>query len=257
MLYFKTLISLKFLLANQTAFFAYFQMKWKKLIILGDSITQSAWSRECGWVSDMANLLQRKCDVMNRGMYGYNTENVRIIMPKIFDEFNDASNICGVVILLGSNDSADSSSKPLHVPLERFEQNYNQIVEFLLKLGVDCQKIVLISPPKKDDASWEITSRRLYDEPSDQFDYLVPAYVKVVKEIATQNNTIFIDFYEIMLGKGEGYRELLSDGLHLSEKGSQLLFENLAPLVSKLASEVKQNFPDYTDLQESQTEIDQ
>ena len=95
-------------------------MAWKKLILLGDSNTQFGFNS--GWASKLADLLQRKCDVVNRGFSGYNTDHIRTMLPDVVEEF-DAKLICGVVIMLGSNDSTMNTNHIQHIPLEKYKQN--------------------------------------------------------------------------------------------------------------------------------------
>ena len=80
-------------------------MPWKKLILLGDSITQYGYSPEGKWVSMLSDRLQRKCDVINRGFAGYVSRDLLRLLPEIFEEF-EVKDIAGVIIMLGSNDSA-------------------------------------------------------------------------------------------------------------------------------------------------------
>jgi len=77
-------------------------MKWKKLLLIGDSNIQYGFSAEGRWVSLLADLLQRKCDVINRGFSGYNTNYLKIMLPEILDEF-EIDTTCGIIILLGKN----------------------------------------------------------------------------------------------------------------------------------------------------------
>jgi lysophospholipase L1-like esterase len=233
-------------------------MKWKKLILLGDSNTQFGWGKASGWSSDLADLLQRKCDVINRGFSGYNSDKIKIILPRIFDEFNSES-ICGVIIMLGSNDSTKDTNKIQHVPLARFESNLKYIIDYLKKLGINEHKIILISPPKIDDAKWEATvNSRNHNEHSDHFDHLVTPYAQAVKKVATEKKTIFLDFNGIMADCGDDYKECLFDGLHLSDKGSELLYENLLPIVNQhIADHLKYNFPYWKDIKPDQIEINQ
>jgi lysophospholipase L1-like esterase len=230
-------------------------MKWKKLILLGDSITQNGWSKQSMWGANLADLLQRKCDVINRGFSGYNSEKIRIILPSIFEEF-ESDSIAGVIIMLGSNDST-KLYKIQHVPVERYKANLEYIVDYLTLSGIDRQKIILISPPKKDDEVWaKVMQDYAPNEPSYHFDYLVKDYVKSVKKVAYEKDTLFVDFNGIMEELGEKYKELLSDGLHLNEKGSDLLFEILKPLVVEcITKDLKENFPSWTTLKKAQQKL--
>lgn len=104
-------------------------MKWKKFVLIGDSNTQFGFSREGYWVSELANLLQRKCDVINRGFSGYNTTHLRSILPTIMSEF-DVDDVCGVTIMVGSNDSANNDIQ--HIPLEEYGENIRAMIDYLI-----------------------------------------------------------------------------------------------------------------------------
>ena len=45
---------------------------WPRVVVIGDSITEQG-SRSGGWGALLAEALTRKCDVINRGFGGYNT----------------------------------------------------------------------------------------------------------------------------------------------------------------------------------------
>ena len=104
-------------------------MKWKKFVLIGDSNTQFGFSREGYWVSELANLLQRKCDVINRGFSGYNTTHLKSILPTIMSEF-DVDDVCGVTIMVGSNDSANNDIQ--HIPLEEYGENIRAMIDYLI-----------------------------------------------------------------------------------------------------------------------------
>ncbi len=76
-------------------------MNWKKLVLIGDSNIQYGFSGEGRWVSLLADLLQRKCDVINRGFSGYNTKYLKYMLPELLAEFKPET-ICGIIILLGT-----------------------------------------------------------------------------------------------------------------------------------------------------------
>ena len=85
-------------------------MKWKKFILLGDSNTQFGYSPDGKWVSMLSHLLQRQCDVVNRGFSGYNSTHLRKMVPEIMEEF-DVKDIAGVILWIGSNDSTHHSNE--------------------------------------------------------------------------------------------------------------------------------------------------
>jgi len=60
--------------------------EWSRVVLLGDSITQYAFDYH-GWGSHIAGLLQRKCDIFNRGFSGYTTQYI----IKILDDLINSS----------------------------------------------------------------------------------------------------------------------------------------------------------------------
>ena len=74
-------------------------MKWKKLLLIGDSNVQYGFG-EGKWVSMLSEYCVRKCDVINRGFSGYPTTYINTILPELLEEF-DPESTCGVIILLG------------------------------------------------------------------------------------------------------------------------------------------------------------
>ena len=231
-------------------------MKWKKLILLGDSNTQFGYSDESKWISLLSNSLQRKCDVVNRGFSGYNTDHIKTILPKILEEF-DAESTCGIIIMLGSNDSSKNTNKLQHVPVDRYKTNLAHILDDLISFCKSKEKIILISPPRINETKWkEITDSK--NEECTHLDNLVVNYARASIEIATEKSVKYLDLNKIMHDYGESYEELLIDGLHLSPKGGLLLFNSLLPIFNKqIGSFLKFQFPYWKDLLPNQEKIDQ
>lgn len=84
--------------------------KRPKILLLGDSLTQTSFE---GWGSGLAQRYQRRADVLNRGMSGYNT--------RWFLEYAKDNGIweeLGVVRLItiwfGANDASLEKHNPHH-----------------------------------------------------------------------------------------------------------------------------------------------
>lgn len=230
-------------------------MSWKKLILFGDSNTQFGFSQEGRWASNLANMLQRKCDVINRGFSGYNTDQLKVMFPKIMGEF-DVSSVCGMTLMLGSNDSARPDTRTLqHVPLERFDTNLRSMIDYLLDTyKLDKRKLIMLSPPRIFESKWQ---KEIGVENANHFDYLVKDYARVCKQIADDKELNFVDFYKIMEDYGPNYSELLFDGLHLSGLGSDLLFSSITPLINKnIETDLKFCYPYWKDIKAGQTEFE-
>ena len=58
-------------------------LRYPRVILFGDSLTQYSFSHEGGWGTMLADKLQRKADVVVRGYSGYNTRWCRIILDQV------------------------------------------------------------------------------------------------------------------------------------------------------------------------------
>jgi isoamyl acetate esterase len=226
-------------------------MLWKKLILIGDSNTQFGYGKEGAWVSLVSEMLQRKCDVINRGFSGYNTQNIRKFLPNILKEFN-LSSICGIIVFLGTNDSALKNSIQ-HVSLEQYVDNLEWILNYLInecKLNKD--KLIFICPGRIDDETWKKEEENL-NENSKLLDELVADYAKECSTFCIRNNLNFINLYELMSiqceNNSDSFKELFYDGLHFSAQGGLLLFNNLRPMIEKfILNDLQENYPDWKQL---------
>uniref|UniRef100_A0A2C9KZI4 SGNH hydrolase-type esterase domain-containing protein n=1 Tax=Biomphalaria glabrata TaxID=6526 RepID=A0A2C9KZI4_BIOGL len=174
---------------------------WPKVFLFGASITEYSFSKDGCWGTLLADYLQRKCDVIVRGFAGYTTRNGKQVLPHLLDA-KLAKDVVAMTVLLGSNDANDKGRNPWeHVSLQEYENNLKEIVSYAVSQGISSDKIILITPPAFHIDQW-----------AEFHGYL-------------GNNTITFDF-----------SEYLSDGLHLSSKGSHLLFELLKPIITQLTS---------------------
>lgn len=48
----------------------------------------------------------RKCDVVNRGLSGYNSRWAKIVLPRLIGSQSAADNIAAVTVFFGANDCA-------------------------------------------------------------------------------------------------------------------------------------------------------
>ena len=56
---------------------------WPRVLLFGDSLTQYAFGTDGGWAAMLAEKLQRKADVVNRGFSGYNSRWCRVILDQV------------------------------------------------------------------------------------------------------------------------------------------------------------------------------
>ena len=121
----------------------------KTILLLGDSLTQLGWD---GWAGHVASRYQRRADVLNRGMSGYNT--------RWFLEYAATSslwtsssiprdNVALVTIFFGANDASDAVLNPRHhVPVPEYQENLLQLIGLCREnFGKDVPIVVMTPPP--------------------------------------------------------------------------------------------------------------
>ena len=244
------------------------------LILLGDSITQYSFSAAGGWATIIADRLQRRCDVINRGYCGYNTRMLLHYLPSILNQFTKSpENVCGFVVFLGANDACDQSLNPQqHVPLLEYEDNLVEIVRCILEkfphLKKDnediCENIILISPPPVDEEM-----RQAYCNSQNtavcRFCHVTECYAKACKEAAQRTNVAHCDFFNAAISAGvipsmanlteacaivpePMTDQFFTDGLHLGVNGANMLASILWPQISKITCNLKQFYPIWRDI---------
>ncbi|XP_067687623.1 isoamyl acetate-hydrolyzing esterase 1 homolog [Haliotis asinina] len=217
------------------------KLTWPKIFLFGDSITQLSFSQDGQWGALLADYLQRKCDVINRGFSGYNARWCKFVLPQILGS-DDAASVAAVTIFLGANDSNDGDLNPSqHVPLKDYREDLTEMVQYLQSIGIQRERIILITPPPCDEDAWGEECKKK-DKPMSKSNTLTELYAKNCAKVAIDCGTQCVDLYKAMI-KSEEWKEMLCDGLHLSQTGSHLLFTLLQPVIDKLTSDVVFKFP--------------
>lgn len=201
----------------------------KKFLLIGDSLTEYGFTESGKWVSLLADLLVRRCDIVNRGYAGFNSSDIREILPDILEDLTPKS-IWKVTILLGSNDAISPHYKN-HVSAKKYIENITFIVDYLLNWGLEKRQIILITPPIKYSA--QLTMEELEKQQ-------IIEYAQELVKLSYEKLISCLDFNRIMINYGINYKDLLTDGLHFSGKGSQLLFDSLYRL---LRDEIYRDLP--------------
>ncbi|KAF7247622.1 hypothetical protein EYD10_06433 [Varanus komodoensis] len=76
-----------------------------RIILFGDSITEFSF-QEKGWGTLLTHRLVRKCDVLNRGLSGYNSRWAKMVLPRLINKEYNSKNTVAVTIFFGANDAA-------------------------------------------------------------------------------------------------------------------------------------------------------
>ncbi|XP_063601893.1 isoamyl acetate-hydrolyzing esterase 1 homolog [Penaeus indicus] len=199
-------------------------VKWPKILLFGDSLTQRSLSPEGCWGALLADHFQRRADVVVRGFSGYNTRNCLALLPYVATDLKD---VVGATVFLGANDASAENTQQA-VPLGEYSENMKAIVRHFQNAGV---KPILITPPALDGEGWksycEETGRCYAKDEA-----LTSKYAEACSGVASEMGVPCIDLHTAMINQAD-WQNLLCDGLHLSQRGSELLASLLAPAMEK------------------------
>ncbi|KAJ8761067.1 hypothetical protein K2173_000746 [Erythroxylum novogranatense] len=198
-----------------------------KMYLFGDSITEESFSNG-GWGASLASCFSRSVDVVLRGYSGYNTRWALKVADKVFPAEGGAT-VLAVTVFFGANDASlpDRYSAFQHVPLPEYKQNLHAIVSFL-KQRCPNAVILLITPPPVDEEG------RLRDPYMDnamglpeRTNEAAGAYAKECISVAQAYGCPVIDLWTKIQQLPDWQNSCLRDGLHLTESGSRVVFEEV------------------------------
>ncbi|KAL2064175.1 hypothetical protein VTL71DRAFT_4669 [Oculimacula yallundae] len=231
--------------------------KFPQFILLGDSILQFTDYLPHGisFGAGLAKHCIRRLDVMNRGLSGYNTAHVLVILEDLIPSPASAK-VDYLLILLGANDAClpDSPSKQ-HVSLESYRANLKTILTHP-SITAQAPKILLVTPPPINEVHLlENDSAKGYSNLS-RVQKVTAQYADVVRELAAEfknDNVVLVDLWAALMKEGArltpdyvddgkmigtldkgdnaGLREILLDGLHLTGAGYKVFLDEVLPFV--------------------------
>lgn len=197
---------------------------------------------------------------MNRGLSGYNSKWYLRILPKLLESI-DCTSVACVTIFLGANDAAHiECPSNQHVPVADYYHNLVGIIEELERRGCDKSRVVILSPPPYDHKAF-MEHRKSQGENTEMVrsSQAVNFYVRACKRLSEKMNIKFLNVNNLLKrGKRpfpDGWSsDVLIDGLHLSQKGAELVAEHLEPLITQKICEfngwvsIRQNCPNWRDV---------
>ncbi|KAG2157409.1 SGNH hydrolase-type esterase domain-containing protein [Suillus clintonianus] len=212
------------------------------IMLVGDSLTQLGWEQG-GFAQLLAESYNRKLDVINRGLSGYQTDWAIPIFEQIFAKQHEQHHVPQVKLLTiwyGANDAAPAPS-PQHVPRDRYKTNLSHLIQ-MVKSPTSAYyspetRIILITPPPVNSKQWNIfipDSPRVFET--------TRSYAAAVKEVGEKENVPVADIWTQMFdGAGrteEGCSIYLSDGLHLNSAGQNIVFKAIMDIVEHVYPEL-------------------
>ncbi|XP_074751759.1 isoamyl acetate-hydrolyzing esterase 1 homolog [Athene noctua] len=219
-------------------------LRWPRVVLFGDSITEFSF-QENGWGAALAERLVRKCDVVNRGLSGYNTRWAKLVLPRLITK--SAESTVAVTIFFGANDSALKDLNPKqHVPLEEYAANLKSMIHYLKSVDITEDRIILITPPPLQESVWEKECLAKGDQ-LNRRNATTGEYAHACVQVARDCGTDVLDLWTLMQ-KNQDFSSYLSDGLHLSTKGNSFLAAQLWSRLEKKLSALPSLLPYWRDV---------
>lgn len=208
-----------------------------QIILLGDSLTQLGYE---GWASTLANVYQRRADVINRGCSGYNTKNYLDYIP--LPSIECAPNVCLVIIFFGANDASLLKENPRqHVSLEDYRQNLKTLIQNVNDT-YDTPRILLMNPPPLDHNQRLLYQKQRYGDLAtgrlERTTENTALYADACLKVGEELNIPCLDLFHNMV-EVSNYNEFLKDGLHFSEKGQVFVVEQILNAIQQYYPELR------------------
>ncbi|KAG9119824.1 hypothetical protein FRC07_004948 [Ceratobasidium sp. 392] len=215
------------------------------IMILGDSLTQGGWEPG-GFVQRLAYVYGRRLDVLNRGLSGYNTEWGIPVFEESFAKTELQVALPKVKLLIvwfGANDSVLEHS-PQHVPLPRFIENINTIVDMPTSptspwYSPTTRVLLVTAPPINTiERNAQLAARSPPLGP-DRTHENTKAYAQAVVDVGKERGVPVVDLWTaIWKAAGEtekGLGTFLPDGLHCNEASykASILYDLIIEAISK------------------------
>ncbi|KAK5050540.1 hypothetical protein LTR84_003821 [Exophiala bonariae] len=230
---------------------------YPQFILFGDSITQGASHI---LQSSLAAWYSRRLDVINRGFSGYTAPAGYSTLEQFFPlipptPITPPPRVQLMTVFFGANDACVAGS-PQHVPLETYKAALRNIVAYP-GLKLHATQPILVVPPPVDE--YQLVG-------PDRNAATTAVYAAACRDVAAELNVPVLDLWTVFMTKAGwtpddaaqgrplvGSRDaprsevldgLLSDGLHFTPDGYQLVFEQLvALLVAELPHLTPENLP--------------
>lgn len=218
-----------------------------QILLLGDSLTQLAFE---GWGSTLANVYQRRADVVNRGCSGYTTEfYLRMPLP---DCRTVAPHVALVTIFFGANDASLELENPHHyVSVENYTRNLQTLIarvkeQYFAPGNLDSKhppRILLITPPPLDHKQRLLYQKKRYGEKAtgvlERTTENTARYAQACRTVAERTGHPCLDLFRAMEAQDDYGPRFLNDGLHFSAAGHAFVAQQVLEAIAN-------HFPELT-----------
>jgi isoamyl acetate esterase len=199
-------------------------MPCAKIVLWGDSLTQTGFD---GWIAQLANRYQRRADIVNRGMSGYNTSWF-LLLP---EEHHDNVALC--TIWFGANDASLPDLNPHHyVSVQDYQTNLRLLVEQAKKLLKPSSSssllriLIMTPPPVHHEQRLAYQKQRYGDKATGELERTLAnsgIYANACQQVATELKLPCVNLWD-KFQTDDNWGRFLSDGLHFSSEGHDFVY---------------------------------
>lgn len=201
--------------------------KKQRIVFFGDSITQ-AGVKPGGYITVLSDLYKQKgvqdqYELIGAGIGGNKAYDLYLRMED--DVLAKDPNT--VVIWVGVNDVWHKKTSGTGTDADKFEKFYNAIIK---KLQAKNIKVLICTPAAIGERT----------DFSNELDGDLNKYANIIRQIAQKNNVGLIDLRKAFLDynlannpENKDRNILTTDGVHLNEKGNQLVAEQMLIALGK------------------------
>jgi lysophospholipase L1-like esterase len=201
--------------------------KKQRIVFFGDSITQ-AGVKPGGYITVLGDMYKQKgvqdqYELIGAGIGGNKAYDLYLRMED--DVLAKDPNT--VVIWVGVNDVWHKKTSGTGTDADKFEKFYNAIIK---KLQAKNIKVLICTPAAIGEKT----------DFSNELDGDLNKYSNIIRQIAQKNNVALIDLRKAFLDynlannpENKDKNILTTDGVHLNEKGNQLVAEQMLKALGK------------------------
>ncbi|RDA82399.1 hypothetical protein CP532_6277 [Ophiocordyceps camponoti-leonardi (nom. inval.)] len=238
------------------------QVSYPQVVLFGDSLLQHAVDIQQGFSFQAAlqSHCNRRLDVVNRGLSGYNTSNALRFLDDIFPPMREGTpEMKYIIVLFGANDAVlPLPTTTQHVPIDEYTDNLDAIIHHP-RIAAHKPKVLLVTPPPINEMKLaELDVAEGHPSVTRKF-YTTAAYTERARAVARRARekeaaVVLIDLWQALMdravamapqdqrpggpwvgsrenGKAGGLESLLPDGLHMGGEGYRILFDLVRPHV--------------------------
>jgi lysophospholipase L1-like esterase len=193
-----------------------------RIVCFGDSITKQGYPELVGKALGV--------ETINAGVGGNTTANgLKRIQKDVLDHKPTV-----VIVFFGTNDSRPSD-EPVHVPVEKYQANLEQIVDLCQKAGA---KVVVCTPPPIDAEPYFKRHKREKIEAAGGLEKVLGQYRAAAVRAAEAKKAIVVDLNQLF-AKEKQAEWLSPDGVHPTAKGKEMIARWVADAVKPLVADVR------------------